>query len=165
MNNQDIESYVKDLVSKPEVVPPRTYRKTGELKMDRATHKITLTVAAQIVAASFILLLFREVGMNKDNAAKWIALGSAMLQGKTIQRLDKREWVDVLNLNTISYDPESYRIKPETKKAWCRMVLLKPVLGSKIIDIVTTSEGESYYTNHVNFIRWLTDRIEFEIPE
>jgi len=37
MKKQDIESYVKDLVSKPELVPPRTYRKTGELKIDRAT--------------------------------------------------------------------------------------------------------------------------------
>jgi len=36
MKKQDIESYVKDLVSKPEVVPPRTYRKTGELKMPQA---------------------------------------------------------------------------------------------------------------------------------
>jgi len=38
--NIDLDAYVKDLVSKPEklpVVPPRTYRKTGELKMDRAT--------------------------------------------------------------------------------------------------------------------------------
>jgi len=54
--------------------------------------------------------------MNKSNAAKRIALGSAMLQGKTIQRLDKREWVDVFNLNTISYDPESYRVKPKEFK-------------------------------------------------
>lgn len=51
--------------------------------------------------------------MNKSNASKWIELGSAMLQGKTIQRNEKGEWLDVLNLNTISYAPESYRIKPE----------------------------------------------------
>jgi len=37
MNKQDLESYVKELVSQPELVPPRTYRKTGELKMDSAT--------------------------------------------------------------------------------------------------------------------------------
>ena len=36
--NIDLESYVKDLVTqpKPQVVPPRTYRKTGELKMCQA---------------------------------------------------------------------------------------------------------------------------------
>jgi len=34
--SQDLESYVKDLASTPELVPPRTYRKTGELKMPQA---------------------------------------------------------------------------------------------------------------------------------
>jgi len=34
--SQELEAYVKDLVSKPEVVPPRTYRRTGELKLDTA---------------------------------------------------------------------------------------------------------------------------------
>lgn len=51
--------------------------------------------------------------MNKDNASKWIELGSAMLQGKKIQRSNGKIWSDVENINTISYDPESYRIKPE----------------------------------------------------
>jgi len=36
MNKQDLESYVKDLVSNPEVVPPRNFRKTGELQMSQA---------------------------------------------------------------------------------------------------------------------------------
>ncbi len=36
MKKQDIESYVKELVSQPELVPPRTYLKKGELKMSQA---------------------------------------------------------------------------------------------------------------------------------
>jgi len=54
--------------------------------------------------------------MNKDNAAKWIDLGSAMLQGKTIQLRIHGAWRDVNRLNTVSYDPESYRIKPKEFK-------------------------------------------------
>ncbi len=38
MHKQDLESYVKELVSqpKPEIVPPRTFRKHGEFKLSTA---------------------------------------------------------------------------------------------------------------------------------
>lgn len=36
MNKQDLESYVKEIVSQPEIVPPRTFRKTGEFKLSTA---------------------------------------------------------------------------------------------------------------------------------
>lgn len=37
--NIDLDAYVKDLVAetKPQIVPSRTYKRTGELKLDRAT--------------------------------------------------------------------------------------------------------------------------------
>ena len=110
--------------------------------------------------------------MNKTNASKWIELGSAMIQGKTIQRNEKGEWLDVLNLNTISYDPESFRIKPEPKKDWARLALLKDEkeyfsgradkdMGESEDEIIKGLED--LYCAH--FIRWLTDRIEYIIPE
>lgn len=75
--------------------------------------------------------------MNKDNASKWIELGSAMLQGKTIQRMNRGEWVNVTDLNTISYDPESYRIKPEPSQESLEMAsyleeMAKSIRGMKI---------------------------------
>lgn len=118
-----------------------------------------------------MLLLFREEGMNKDNASKWIGLGSAMLQGKTIQLLSHGAWRDIAVLNTVSFDPESYRIKPEPKKQSCRMYLVKSTIAKT---------GEPFYTAIASnsnvreiddiesspiFVRWLTDVIEYEIPE
>lgn len=103
--------------------------------------------------------------MNKDNASKWIELGSAMLQGKTIQRMNRGEWVNVTDLNTISYDPESYRIKPEPKKIhlniafhkdksgyWCRLVT-----GNTVTDLARVEQSDS-------FVKWL-DHLEYELPE
>lgn len=102
--------------------------------------------------------------MNKTNASKWIELGSAMLQGKTIQRMNRGEWVNVTDLNTISYDPESYRIKPEPKKGWYRVGLFKGGSGfftysvddQIVCDILEQKES---------FVRWLTGRIEYTLPE
>ena len=96
--------------------------------------------------------------MNKTNASKWIELGSAMLQGKTIQRNEKGEWLDVLNLNTISYAPESFRIKPEPK--WIRLGLFKQ--GTIVVEDL---EYEKRCGKNPLFVRWLTDRIEYTLPE
>ena len=61
--------------------------------------------------------------------------------------------------------------KPEPKKQWCRMYLVKGVIGNS---------GECFYSaialnGHIReledveknpiFVRWLTDRIEYELPE
>lgn len=109
--------------------------------------------------------------MNKTNASKWIELGSAMIQGKTIQRNEKGEWLDVLNLNTISYDPESFRIKPDPKKGWYRVGLLKTDEGEFF---TTTADSTDPYEDpeqtyldewSEDFVRWLTDRIEYTLPE
>ena len=98
--------------------------------------------------------------MNKTNASKWIELGSAMLQGKTIQRMNRVEWVNVTDLNTISYDPESYRIKPEPKKQWYRVCLTTH--GAMA---ASSDKQEKLIGNFPIFIRWLTDRIEYTLPE
>lgn len=103
--------------------------------------------------------------MNKTNASKWIELGSAMLQGKTIQRNEKGEWLDVLNLNTISYDPESFRIKPEPKKGWYRVLLVKNNVGRFYTTTVDCEISEKEWMKDQRFINWLTDRIEYELPE
>lgn len=106
--------------------------------------------------------------MNKSNASKWMELGSAMLQGKTIQRLDKREWVDVETINTISYNPESFRIKPEQKKGYYRIFMKKDgrieLLSSINRDGLKNMEAECE-SSYIPFFRWITDRMDYEIPE
>ena len=106
--------------------------------------------------------------MNKDNAPKWIELGSAMLQGKTIQRMNRGEWVNVTDLNTISYDPESYRIKPEPKKGWYRNYVCKNG-DVEVVNKLTLNDQEKaeavWSKKSFQFSCWLTDRIEYTLPE
>lgn len=102
--------------------------------------------------------------MNKDNASKWIGLGSAMLQGKTIQLLSHGTWRDIAVLNTVSFDPESYRIKPDPKMQSYRVALFK-----RKFDYFTQSldnlSVEEKWESDPGFVQWLTDRIEYELPE
>lgn len=58
--------------------------------------------------------------MNKENAKDFLPLVQALADRKTIQFNDGGDWVDVENLNTDSYNPDEYRIKPEprTFKVW-----------------------------------------------
>lgn len=53
--------------------------------------------------------------MNKDNAKEYLPLVQALADGKTIQFDDDGDWVDVINLNTESYDYDEYRVKPEPR--------------------------------------------------
>jgi hypothetical protein len=53
--------------------------------------------------------------MNAQNAKDFLPLVQALADGKTIQFDDGGDWVNVVNLNTDSYDPDEYRIKPEPR--------------------------------------------------
>lgn len=115
--------------------------------------------------------------MNKQQqiAAAWLPLIQAAAEGKTFQRLrikqgtNEEVWcdvdVDIDELN-ISIPPGIHRIriKPEPKKEWVRIGLW-------------TAEGHCprFYANALNpeeiwernkyFGGWLTERIEYELPE
>ena len=53
--------------------------------------------------------------MKQQNAHEYLPLVQALADGLTIQYNDGGDWVDVENLNTDSYDPDEYRIKPEPR--------------------------------------------------
>jgi hypothetical protein len=53
--------------------------------------------------------------MNQQNAREYMPLVQALANGITIQFNDGGDWVDVENLNTDSYDPDEYRIKPKPR--------------------------------------------------
>ena len=53
--------------------------------------------------------------MNAKNAKEFLPLVQALANGVTIQFNDGGDWVDVENLNTDSYDPDEYRIKPKPR--------------------------------------------------
>lgn len=113
--------------------------------------------------------------MNQSQAKAWLPLIQAVADGKTIQTKMKcaqnpyGKWIDLnliygFPLKDAIYcarDPNEFRIKPEPKKAWYRIALHKS--GA----IVTLGEGddEQAWQNKNGFVRWLTDRIEYELPE
>ena len=113
--------------------------------------------------------------MNKENAKEYLPLVQALAEGKTIQSGQiggsDRHWVDNLNVE-FSNPPAFYRIKPEPKKDWARLALLKDekeYFSGRAYKDMGESEDEiikgleDLYCAH--FIRWLTDRIEYTLPE
>jgi len=127
--------------------------------------------------------------MNKENIQATMEVLNAILDGKKIQkRTDfalentvriiqhKFLWENVTpSLDVMKSILENgfkfYRIKPEPKKQSCRMYLVKSTIAKT---------GEPFYTAIASnsnvreiddiesspiFVRWLTDVIEYEIPE
>ncbi|MBR7747442.1 hypothetical protein [Undibacterium baiyunense] len=100
--------------------------------------------------------------MNKENAKDYLPLVQALAEGKTIQRIYGRdyEWTDVGEIN-FEIPVSWHRIKPEQKKQWYRVALFKDGLT----DTADNLMHEVIFKDHKNFVRWLTDRIEYTLPE
>jgi len=99
--------------------------------------------------------------MNASNAKDYLPLVQALAEGKTIEFLNSNaQWEDC-EYPSFNQMPVRYRIKPEPKKGWYRVVLFK--------NGTTTAEDEDqekrWSENNPNFVRWLTDRIEYTLPE
>ena len=112
--------------------------------------------------------------MNKEQAKAWLPLIQAVADGKTLQKAiykfaqdsqgkDIYEWSDdFYELKELfNLELEFIRIKPEPKKAWCRMALFK----SGTLVTLYDGDDEQAWQSKSNFVRWLTDRIEYELPE
>ena len=112
--------------------------------------------------------------MSQEKAKAWLPLIQAVAEGKTIQSgcfdyfaggIVKQTWTDShLPLQLEGIDPKYFRIKPEPKKQSYRVALLKDGDGYW----AKTINHESYYFSDdkdVTFVRWLTDFIEYELPE
>ena len=126
--------------------------------------------------------------MNKEQAKAWLPLIQAVAEGKTLQ-LKHRS----LNANTGTRDSprfqwkdyegqfvglladviDEFRIKPEPKKQSFRVALLEfdvrdfGAANKKNVYVASAVEGGKCddLSKQSNFIRWLTDRIEYELPE
>lgn len=108
--------------------------------------------------------------MNKDNAKDYLPLVQALADGKTIQCKNYSDvgWIDLESVRFDSY-VESYRIKPEPKKGWYRVALLQDEHGFTTYSCEDDDNGDDIDSLTQNmcmdFVRWLTDRIEYTIPE
>ena len=105
--------------------------------------------------------------MNQSQAKEWLPLIQALAEGKTIQANiqtdDNPKWETVSKLN-FSFHVDAYRIKPEPKKAWYRVALLKDG-GGYWTKAIGCEDYHFLDDKGVTFIHWLTDRIEYELPE
>jgi hypothetical protein len=114
--------------------------------------------------------------MNQEQAKwiQWLPIIKGLAEGKTIQRLrvywNNKEWAKEWNdsiLSKIDFDvedPQGYRIKPEPKKEWVRVG--KWDAGTVSIRCYARTEiEEQQLQNRQYFGGWLTDRIEYELPE
>ena len=103
--------------------------------------------------------------MNKDNARDYLPLVHALAEGKTIQKFsDGDGWEDVRSPSFES-PAKLYRIKPEPKKGWYRVVLWKETLGCRMVTLAISDYEEKQCEEQGDFVRWLTDRIEYTLPE
>lgn len=106
--------------------------------------------------------------MNATNAKDYLPLVQALAEGKTIEYRDSDDaWIDC-ELPTFNQHPSRYRIKPEPKKQSYRVGLFKDDEGiffTYSIDKIMNFDVYETYETKPTFVRWLTDRIEYELPE
>ena len=99
---------------------------------------------------------------------------SRLVQGSELKKfgwcdLDERDSFELLGSTIIHHD--KVRIKPEPKKEWYRVALIKDNRGKTF---TSTADSTEFHRNPEknllgewgeDFIKWLTDRIEYELPE
>jgi len=108
--------------------------------------------------------------MDKNNAKDYLPLVQALADGKIIQVLDVTgKYIDIRGNIMFSSDADQYRIKPEPKKGWYRVALCSNMVRGCRVTYTTTidtewEEGE-LTDNPTDFVQWLTDFVEYELPE
>lgn len=86
---------------------------------------------------------------------------TAWAEGKDVQLWDDvaKRWWDVPTPSF--YEKRKYRIKPPAKK--CRVALFRDTFRSEIYTgTADTQEGAEFCEKDRDFIRWLTDWIEYD---
>lgn len=106
----------------------------------------------------------KELAMNKQ-PHKHAAIIKAWADGAIIQFQGiAGEWEDVLSNSPLWSSQNSYRIKPEEKpKKSIRLALFRDSTGTyPSIAGYTAGFSEKDAEVHPEFVRWLTDTIEYE---
>lgn len=114
--------------------------------------------------------------MNQEQAKAWLPLIQAVAEGKTLQTKVtdcmsenlNQVWVEcnnfLLALIESGANIKDVRIKPEPKKEWIR-VGLWTAENSMPRCYANNIVPESQFERRKYFGGWLTDRIEYELPE
>ena len=103
---------------------------------------------------------------EQEKARKAAELLVAWADGKKIQILLEQGWIDY----TFHHQPavsiidlKKFRLKPEPIKQWYRVALFK-YDDDFLTQVADNGADENDYEGNINFVKWLTDRIEYEVP-
>ena len=83
--------------------------------------------------------------MNAQDAREYMPLVQALANGLTIQFNDGGDWVDVENLNTDSYDPDEYRLKPKP-------IMFDIWINKKTNKVIAVEDGD--HDKDDSFFEW-----------
>jgi hypothetical protein len=114
----------------------------------------------------------------REEAKRRAELYQALADGKTLQvrkwvqgsDLKKWVWCDLTWIQSVEFlgmhviDHEAIRIKPKLKKQFYRLALYKDARGFHV-QAVNSYETGSIVENARVFQSWITDWIEYELPE
>jgi hypothetical protein len=87
---------------------------------------------------------------------------TAWSNGAEIQVLNQNgEWVDVVG-GVAFYNFEEFRIKPNIRT--CRVALIEKVDGKGFMSVAADCIAqEGWLSGNPRFVRWITDRIKYEV--
>lgn len=95
----------------------------------------------------------------------------AIADGKQVQRQDSDgNWADedysevLVGISVCVYAAPRYRIKPEPKKAMYRVAEMRSQFDGRTYTYTADIDGDELQRSP-NFVRWLTDWIEYEVSE
>ena len=88
----------------------------------------------------------------------------AWAEGEDVQVWDRgpKRWCDVNSRTPHFYEDWEYRIKPPAKKCRVALFRLSTEGPSTYTALTDTQEEANSYEQHIRFVRWLTDWIEYE---
>ena len=88
----------------------------------------------------------------------------AWAEGEDVQVWDEgvKCWCDVNSRTPHFYEDWEYRIKPPAKKCRVALFRLSTEGPSTYTALTDTQEEANSYEQHIRFVRWLTDWIEYE---
>lgn len=91
---------------------------------------------------------------------KHAELIKAWADGAEIQFKHGNKWLNITSISPYWEDNVEYRIKPEKKKY--RILEFKDIYGKPYPSLVNTDVGAALVSNQSEFVRWVTDWIEYE---
>lgn len=111
--------------------------------------------------------------MVKIEAKKRAELYLALSEGKTLETMvHENIWSRLSPENSMKCLQEVnhaglgfYRVEPENEKFFYRVGLMQFKSGKYFPAITDSDKGIAHFEQQNEFVRWITDKVEYEVPE